>query len=196
MSICDTIIKRMGGKILVASALGQGTTIRFTIPLDFSNISFSDQLTTHSPTSAPSSLHSRMTLTTTGLNLSPQAIKSPSRSRIISAELCSLSTPSFNSLGIPRPGRERSPSLSISTADSDFKVGNRRVLETRSSDESVDSLEKQKDLPRSPVEIGGVAKRDRVRVLCADDNVLARKILAKFLTQKVCSRSLTALITI
>ncbi|KDE06838.1 hypothetical protein MVLG_02874 [Microbotryum lychnidis-dioicae p1A1 Lamole] len=37
MSICETIIKRMGGKIDVVSALGQGTSIRITLPVDFAS---------------------------------------------------------------------------------------------------------------------------------------------------------------
>ncbi|KAI5475998.1 hypothetical protein MNV49_000511 [Pseudohyphozyma bogoriensis] len=35
MSICDTLVKRMGGKIDVMSQVGKGTTIRVTLPLTF-----------------------------------------------------------------------------------------------------------------------------------------------------------------
>ncbi|GAA6032936.1 hypothetical protein JCM8097_000055 [Rhodosporidiobolus ruineniae] len=35
LSIVDTIIRRMGGKLDVASALGKGTTMRITLPLEF-----------------------------------------------------------------------------------------------------------------------------------------------------------------
>lgn len=35
MSICDTIIRRMGGRVDVTSALGEGTTMRILVPLEF-----------------------------------------------------------------------------------------------------------------------------------------------------------------
>ncbi|GAA6026671.1 hypothetical protein JCM10207_003402, partial [Rhodosporidiobolus poonsookiae] len=39
LSICDTIIKRMGGKLDVVSELGRGTQMTVTLPLDFDNAS-------------------------------------------------------------------------------------------------------------------------------------------------------------
>ena len=35
MSICDTIIRRMGGRLDVTSSLGKGTTVRILVPLEF-----------------------------------------------------------------------------------------------------------------------------------------------------------------
>ncbi|GAA6059846.1 hypothetical protein JCM10212_003758 [Sporobolomyces blumeae] len=35
MSICDTIIRRMGGRLDVTSTLGEGTTVRILVPLEF-----------------------------------------------------------------------------------------------------------------------------------------------------------------
>ncbi|GAA5928816.1 hypothetical protein JCM1841_003579 [Sporobolomyces salmonicolor] len=53
LSICDTIVKRMGGRIDVTSKLGHGTEMIVTLPLDFVSSSTCASSTTSGPPRAP-----------------------------------------------------------------------------------------------------------------------------------------------
>lgn len=103
MSICDTIIRRMGGRLEVTSSLGHGTTVRILVPLEFcgplennnnnNNISFPN---------SPILPHSISNFDFASLPPSPRDPSSPRssrntkkkfRKRIISDELTSLFNP-------------------------------------------------------------------------------------------------------
>jgi len=90
MSICDTIIRRMGGRLDVTSALGEGTTVRILVPLEFGPLDDNGVSLPNSPT-LPSSI--------TSTDVPPpsrqrQLSTSTSyRRRIISDELTSLFNP-------------------------------------------------------------------------------------------------------
>lgn len=78
MSIVNSIVRRMGGKIEVASVLGQGTTVRVLVPVAFlPSPSSSPDIAVHTPAfERPSPTPQRLF-----------------RSRVISDELRSLFTP-------------------------------------------------------------------------------------------------------
>ena len=92
MSICATIVKRLGGEIDVASVVGKGTTIRLTLPVEFTPDSCPPSPSPDSPQSgAPTP---RQTYSPTTPRQSSAPLWSPRVStRIISDELMALFSP-------------------------------------------------------------------------------------------------------
>ncbi|GAA5933802.1 hybrid sensor histidine kinase/response regulator [Sporobolomyces koalae] len=86
MSICDTIIRRMGGRLDVASALGQGTTVRILVPLEFCH------LEDDSPPGTPN-LPTSISSASLPSIIRQRELSSKYRKRIISDELTSLFSP-------------------------------------------------------------------------------------------------------
>ncbi|GAA5886580.1 hypothetical protein JCM16303_006618 [Sporobolomyces ruberrimus] len=127
MSICDTIIRRMGGRLDVTSALGEGTTVRILVPLEFCELE--DTYLPGSPT-LPSSISSA--------DVPPPSRKrefsNAMRRRIISDELTSLFNPGQP---LASPFEEHSNfdfSRAVSTAQASLvQPGNLKLAQSSSS---------------------------------------------------------------
>ncbi|GAA5977708.1 hypothetical protein JCM11641_001384 [Rhodosporidiobolus odoratus] len=99
LSIVDSILKRLGGKLEVASELGVGTTMSVTLPIDFTT---SPQSTPKSP-----SLHASL----------PRVSR-----RIISDEIAALLRPALTSPTLPHTDSSEFPSNTSSTDGSIHEV--------------------------------------------------------------------------
>ncbi|GAA5946131.1 hypothetical protein JCM3765_000128 [Sporobolomyces pararoseus] len=88
MSICDTIIRRMGGRLDVTSALGEGTTVRILVPLEFCQL---DEASLPSSPILPSSISS--TEVPPPARHRKLSTSTSFRRRVISDELTSLFNP-------------------------------------------------------------------------------------------------------
>ena len=88
MSICDTIIRRMGGRLDVTSALGEGTTVRILVPLEFCQL---DEASLPSSPILPSSISS--TEVPPPARHRKLSASTSFRRRVISDELTSLFNP-------------------------------------------------------------------------------------------------------
>ncbi|GAA5863031.1 hypothetical protein JCM1840_002443 [Sporobolomyces johnsonii] len=97
LSICDTIVKRMGGRIDVISQLGHGTEMIVTLPLDFVSSPANAASTTSGPGSASYS--------------SPNLTR-----RIISDELGKLLQPGPSHILAPTPSPSSADNAALSAA--------------------------------------------------------------------------------
>lgn len=212
MSICQTIIRRMGGDIDVRSVLGKGTTIAITLPIEFLPSPSSDSAT---PTS---STLSTPTPTPTRSRLSPGLI----RTRIISQELATLFNPGpahlVNSVSPGHEPKELDFSQAVEAAQSSSTLVRMPSSRTRPRRGSVvgrrgdvddlvveaaklgfstavveeEGRESSSESPpeKAGAELGSSAAAAsqagrKVRVLVADDNPIARNIFTKLFTNKV-----------
>ncbi|KAM0753373.1 hypothetical protein T439DRAFT_379064 [Meredithblackwellia eburnea MCA 4105] len=221
MSICDTIVKRMSGKIDVVSTLGKGTTIRVAVPLNF----LPPQVDTDSPDRSPSFTRTKPSLSPGGTSLF--------QCRIISDELGNLFNPAGSSHVLSTPQFERegfdfsqaveAVQASIGSTRKLGRVPSKRVkrsimlggkLEDADLASEAAKLTISETLATSPpkppsffdivpapstaVNISNISRDPAaiapappngglapdVRVLIADDNPIARNILAKLFSGK------------
>ncbi|GAA6026286.1 hypothetical protein JCM11491_006615 [Sporobolomyces phaffii] len=101
MSICDTIIRRMGGRLDVTSALGEGTTVRILVPLEFCRLDDDDGDESFASPTLPASISATKVAPPVrrgggggGRSRSPSFASSTAfRRRVISDELTSLFSP-------------------------------------------------------------------------------------------------------
>lgn len=165
MSICESIVRRLGGKIEVESTLGKGTTIRVSFPVEMlppTIASVSNQSTAlkNVTTSLPS----------TATGTAPPLGRF--RYRVISDELATLFDPATPALLLAA-----TPPFEKEGFEFDFKgaVEKSQVQPTRIA------------LPaRRMSEIGPVVDKptEIIRILVADDNAVARNILSRLLLGK------------
>lgn len=169
MSICKTIIRRLGGKIDVSSALGKGTTIRLTFPLEFVDEAASSTQATVVNSPSSSRIKSKAPRRPTTAASKPITF----RSRIISDELSSLFDPSPGLIVVATPP--------FDSEKSEFNFSFAEAVEKQSKM----TLPKPNTLGLGKQKIVALEERKRsIRCLVAEDNRISRLILAKLLKGK------------
>lgn len=191
MSICDTIVRRMSGTLDVASTVGKGTLVRITLPLDFSGTS-----SPPSPSTAPRQLD-------TPTATSPSTFTR----RVLSDELSALFTPGQKLGATPveeRPSYGFSEAVdrahdALGTKPRVHRIPSMRQKRPGTAGMTADLVVDAAKLsltanaaPPSPV-VQQKEEKQKVSVLFADDNAIARNILAKLLGSKVSLEALSLL---
>ncbi|GAA5926102.1 hypothetical protein JCM3775_005204 [Rhodotorula graminis] len=150
LSIVDSIVKRMGGKLDVASQLGLGTAITVTLPLDFT-IHPSSPLV---PPSLPRIVRRNISEELSRLLRPRPHEPTPQSSTSTSAQTAPLA-----------PGRQRSTTLSSRSGDIAVPAGLSKAaspIEELSFDEAVSAMHASLESPHpSPSSAPGDAKRTR-----------------------------------
>lgn len=171
MSICDTIVKRMSGRIEVTSALGQGSTFRVIVPIQLHNPTQPLEILSDRPS------HSRI--------VSSEPLSSFLRPRtphpIYTGNSSSPTTPTGNGHDSFAEELKRTQSPAGLHLSPPLKA--KLALFASSNDLNGNRNSSISGTLISPLSPGPI-QATLVNVLCADDNVLARNILSKLLSGK------------
>ncbi|BGP31509.1 hypothetical protein JCM10296v2_003274 [Rhodotorula toruloides] len=211
LSIVDTILKRMGGKLDVSSQLGAGTHMRITVPLDFvptptspptdsplprlrtRNISAelrhflqhgpSSLLASRSATSSRAASLS-LPLDGTALSLSPV----PATPALAKVDFDAAVAAAAATFPFPRPTDSAQPPPPGAEAGVEDLVVDAAKLSLASATAGLSSpMKGTSDPPREdgpPTSASEQGGRRQVKVLVAEDNPIGRNILVKLLSGK------------
>lgn len=170
LSICETIIRRMGGKISVESTLGMGTTMKISFPVEPlpSSITEPTALQKVTTSSRPGTANDTSSRT-------PR--KSSFRYRIISDELSTLFDPATPALLLAA-----TPPFEKDGFKFDFKSAIERSQRWPPAMKLPKSI--GSDATSSAAAVQDVEARPSISVLVADDNRIALNIMARLLSGK------------